>query len=88
MGAKTSSHPDGIRYSLTLHSPNGARILGYDNRHGIPGDKADVPFDHVHKDRKIAKYSYKNAAQLLDDFFADVTIKIESEREINYEYEI
>ena len=27
--------PHGIRYSLTLHDPNGKRILGYDNAHAV-----------------------------------------------------
>ncbi|MDP1815222.1 MAG: DUF6516 family protein [Leadbetterella sp.] len=77
--------PQGIKYSFTLHSPNGARILGYDNAHIVPGDKTDMPFDHVHKGTRIVRYSYQNAAQLLTDFFNDVEVILEFEREHEYE---
>lgn len=32
----TAERPHGISYSLTLHAPDGSRILGFDNAHG-PG---------------------------------------------------
>ena len=31
----TAKVPHGLRYSLTLHEPDGTRILGYDNAHGV-----------------------------------------------------
>lgn len=77
--------PQGIKYSLTLHAPNGGRILGYDNAHAVCGEKRDMPFDHVHKGTRVVKYPYQNSAQLLADFFNDVEIILEFEREHEYE---
>lgn len=77
--------PHGIKYSLTLHAPNGARILGYDNAHATPGESADIPFDHIHKKTRVVSYSYQNAAQLLADFFSDVKVILEFEKEHEYE---
>lgn len=72
--------PHGVRYSLTLHAPNGKRILGYDNAHAaIPAGKfkyAGQVWAHDHKHRhardKGELYRFQDAAQLLDDFFKDV----------------
>jgi len=72
--------PHGIRYSLTLHEPYGNRILGYDNAHAVKLPKKFkyagriLAFDHKHRHAsdKGAPYEFKNAQQLLEDFFADV----------------
>ena len=32
----TLGRPHGISYSFTLHAPDGARLVGFDNAHGIP----------------------------------------------------
>jgi hypothetical protein len=72
--------PHGIRYSLTLHEPYGNRILGYDNAHAVkPPGKFKyagriMAFDHRHRHAsdKGVPYEFKDAAQLLEDFFADV----------------
>lgn len=72
--------PHGIRYSLTLHEPYGNRILGYDNAHTIKPPKkfkyAGRILTHDHKHRhasdKGVPYEFKNAQQLLNDFFTDV----------------
>lgn len=72
--------PHGIRYSLTLHEPQGERILGYDNAHAVkpssPFKYAGqvLPFDHKHRHAsdKGVPYAFKDAQQLLKDFFADV----------------
>lgn len=72
--------PHGIRYSLTLHEPYGRRILGYDNAHAIKPPKkfkyAGQILAHDHKHRHISDkgipYEFKDAQQLLEDFFADV----------------
>lgn len=72
--------PHGIRYSLTLHEPYGKRILGYDNAHAVKPPKKFkyagriLAFDHQHRhvsDHGIP-YEFKDAQQLLNDFFADV----------------
>jgi hypothetical protein len=72
--------PHGIRYSLTLHEPYGNRILGYDNAHAVKPPKkfkyAGQIFAYDHKHRhasdKGVPYGFKDAHQLLADFFADV----------------
>jgi Family of unknown function (DUF6516) len=72
--------PHGIRYSLTLHEPHGRRILGYDNAHGVkPSGKFKYAgrirvYDHKHRygsDTGVP-YEFKDAQQLMNDFFADV----------------
>ena len=76
----TKDIPHGIRYSLTLHEPYGKRILGYDNAHGIKPPKKFkyagriLAFDHKHRHAsdKGVPYSFKDAQQLMNDFFADV----------------
>ncbi len=73
----TISIPHGIRYSLTLHNPRGVRILGYDNAHSTKTSgyvNRKLPYDHKHRcatDLGIS-YQFKDAYQLLKDFFEDV----------------
>jgi hypothetical protein len=70
----------GIRYSLTLHEPNGKRILGYDNAHAVRPPKKFkyagriLAYDHKHRHStdKGIPYEFKDAQQLLTDFFLDV----------------
>ncbi|HSX20418.1 MAG TPA: DUF6516 family protein [Gammaproteobacteria bacterium] len=81
-----SNFPENVKYSLTLHSPDGKRVLGYDNAHPIVGCKFDEPFDHVHKGARIVKYPYKGAMQLMTDFFRDIDVILDLRRE--YEHEI
>ena len=73
---KTPDHnkPYGIKYLLTLHDPNGQRLLGYDNAHRIPKSNVKVPADHKHKGERIVIYNYQNAEQLLADFWNDVDL--------------
>ena len=76
----TSEVPHGIRYSLTLHDPNGRRILGYDNSHAAKAPKKFkyagriLAYDHKHRHRKDkgVPYEFQDAHQLLADFFTDV----------------
>lgn len=72
--------PHGVRYSLTLHEPYGKRILGYDNAHMVKPPKKFkyagriLAFDHKHRhpsDQGVP-YEFKDAQQLINDFFADV----------------
>jgi hypothetical protein len=73
----TSAKPHGLDYSLTLHGPDGERMVGYDNAHPIrrgrgPGGKAAAAQDHKHRLRTIQPYAYTDAASLLADFWTDV----------------
>ncbi len=77
--SKSTETPHGIRYSLTLHAPSGERILGYDNAHQVKmkGYKyagQRLPYDHVHKhlSKHGVPYIFKDAYQLLSDFFNEV----------------
>jgi len=72
--------PHGIRYSLTLHEPYGNRILGFDNAHAVKNPKRfkfagqRLPYDHKHRhasDQGVP-YEFKDAYQLLSDFFVEV----------------
>ena len=70
--------PYGIRYSLTLHNPKGLRILGYDNAHAVKSGSGyrgrKLPYDHRHRNAEDTgiRYEFKDAHQLLSDFFEDV----------------
>ena len=72
--------PHGIRYSLTLHEPYGTRVMGYDNAHAVRLPKKfkysgnRLPYDHRHRyvSDKGVPYEFKDAHQLLADFFNEV----------------
>jgi hypothetical protein len=71
----TSARPLGLRYSFTLHAPNGKRLVGFDNAHVAPAKgsrfkKASKEHDHWHRTENDPgrQYRFKDAATLLDDF--------------------
>jgi hypothetical protein len=64
--------PHGIDYSLTLHGPDGVRLVGFDNAHRVARQKRDEPPDHRHRLRTIRAYEYRDAATLLADFWTMV----------------
>jgi hypothetical protein len=68
--------PFGIKYSLTLHTSEGSRVLGYDNAHGFAKFNPFDPNDHVHKFDKILRYEFESVEKLLDDFWKDVFVII------------
>lgn len=85
----TGDVPHGLRYSLTLHDPSGTRILGFDNAHAPKRSKRlryagqKLPYDHRHRhaaDKGVA-YSFRDAHQLLKDFFADVDRVLKARQE-------
>ena len=72
---KTSERPNGIKYSLTLHDPQGKRIFGIDNAHRPkkrrgPATKSTRPkaADHMHRDRRANTYEFDGAETLSVDF--------------------
>ena len=70
--------PHGIRYSLTLHDRHNVRILGYDNAHGIKPQRKKYgakrqAWDHKHQRKIVEPYEFESAAQLLEDFWQDVS---------------
>ncbi len=69
--------PHGLDYSLTLHGPDGERLVGFDNAHPIrkqrgPGGQAPIAQDHKHRLRAVRAYNYQDAATLLADFWNEV----------------
>jgi Family of unknown function (DUF6516) len=70
--------PHGIGYSLTLHGPDGERLVGFDNAHPVAKQKRGEPQDHRHTpanpghQRTIRAYEYQDAATLLGGFGATV----------------
>jgi hypothetical protein len=75
----TSERPHGLRYSFTLHGPDGARLIGFDNAHTVVPvggryAKKPVEADHWHRsaDDLGRPYQFVSAEQLVDDFFDEV----------------
>lgn len=69
--------PHGLKYSLTLHDGEGERLVGFDNAHAVkggtgPGALTRVAQDHRHRLRTIRPYDYRNAGDLLADFWKEV----------------
>jgi hypothetical protein len=71
--------PHGIGYSLTLHGPDGTRLLGFDNAHPVPhrgGRHVASPRAADHWHRAVADegrpYEFSTVPQLLDDFYDEV----------------
>ena len=64
--------PHGIDYSLTLHGPDGERLVGLDNGHPVTRQKRGEPQDQRHRLRTIRAYEYRDAATLLADFWTMV----------------
>jgi len=75
----TPERPHGLRYSFTLHGPSGTRLIGFDNAHPVApigGRYKAKPAtaDHWHRTETDPgrPYRFKNAEQLIDDFFDEV----------------
>ena len=72
----TPGRPHGLSYSLTLHAPDGSRLVGFDNAHPVrrqrgPGGRRPER-DHRHRLRTVRPYEYEDAATLLEDFWREV----------------
>jgi hypothetical protein len=73
----TPERPHGLNYSLTLHGPSGNRLVGFDNAHPVresrgPGGRSRGPLDHKHRMETARPYRFKDAATLVEDFWAEV----------------
>lgn len=66
----SAEKPHGIDYSLTLHGPDGERLVGFDNAHPVAEQRRGAAQDHRHRLRTIRPYDYRDAATLLADFWA------------------
>jgi hypothetical protein len=67
----SQGRPHAVKYSLTLHDPQGRRIYGIDNAHRI-GPRREFDHRHLHGARKVVRYGYRGPVTLLDDFFCEV----------------
>ncbi len=84
--SKERSH--GLRYSFTLHDPEGKRLMGFDNAHTVAAvgsrfKDRPVAADHQHRteDDPGRPYTFIDAEKLVDDFFGEVE-RVLSERGI------
>ena len=77
--------PHGLYYSLTLHDPQGGRVLGFDNAHSVregsgPGARTRIEYDHQHRRQSVRFYDYQDAGTLMIDFWTEVESAIKGER--------
>ncbi len=70
--AASPEKPQGLDYSLTLHGPGGARLVGFDNAHPVRPQRRGDPQDRRHRLRTVRPYDYQDAATLLGDFWTTV----------------
>ena len=73
----TDVKPHGLDYSLTLHGPDGERLVGFDNAHPVknqsgPGGHTRAAYDHRHRLKAVRPYEYQDAVTLLADFWKTV----------------
>ena len=73
------NRPHGLSYSFTLHAPNGTRLIGFDNAHGVRArgsrfKRRPAASDHWHCTEADPgrPYAFKDADTLLQDFFCEV----------------
>src|SRR5271154_3909310 len=78
-GETTAERPHGLRYSLTLHDPEGQRLVGFDNAHAVAAvgsrfSERPVAADHWHRTEtdEGRPYPFTNADTLIRDFFREV----------------
>ena len=70
----TADKPHGLDYTLTMHGPDGARLVGFDNAHQVEGQRGGAPQakDHKHRLRTVKPYDYTDAGTLLAAFWKEV----------------
>lgn len=68
----TANKPHGLDYSLTMHGPDGERLVGFDNAHPVSGHTRGAAHDHKHRLRTVRPYDYQDAAALLEAFWREV----------------
>ncbi len=71
--------PHGLSYSFTLHAPDGTRLVGFDNAHGVPATggrfkRKPSERDHWHRTETDPgrPYQFKDAETLIDDIIDEV----------------
>lgn len=89
----SNARPGGIEYSLTLHDPDGNRILGFDNVHSVPTTRRgrhrmqsmSVRADHWHRDSEDPGrvYLFVDSATLLKRY-CEETARVLEERGVTF----
>ncbi len=67
-----ATKPHGLDHTLTLHSPDGDRLVGFDNAHPVTGQAIGAASDHKHRLQSVRPYAYTDAAGLLAAFWKEV----------------
>ena len=76
----TTDKPHGLDYSLTMHAPNGERLVGFDNAHRAPGRQGrGGGKDHRHRLRQVKTYDYTDGGALIAAFWTEVKSVLEEE---------
>jgi hypothetical protein len=85
----TQERPHGLRYSFTLHDPDGTRLVGFDNAHTVaPAEsrfrERPAAADHWHRTEtdEGRPYALVSSDTLLADFFREVS-RVLAERGIS-----
>ncbi|MGH7117510.1 MAG: toxin-antitoxin system TumE family protein [Acetobacteraceae bacterium] len=85
------ARPHGLKYSFTLHAPDGTRLVGFDNAHAVPPrgsrfKKRTAQVDHWHRTSTDPgrRYAFKDAESLIDNFF-DAIERVLTARGISFE---
>ena len=68
----TADKPQGLDYTLTMHGPDGGRLVGFDNAHPVAGHGKGTAKDHRHRLRTVRPFDYTDAAALLAAFWKEV----------------
>ena len=67
----STAKPHGLDYTLTLHGPDGTRLVGFDNAHRVSRRQAQEQ-DHKHRLSTVRAYDYRDAGALVADFWREV----------------
>jgi hypothetical protein len=72
-----AAKPHGLDYARTMHGRDGERLAGFDNAHPVrrqagPAGRSRPAQDRKHRLKTVRPYEYRDAATLLDDFWAEV----------------
>ena len=51
----TADKPHGLDYALTMHGPDGSRLVGFDNAHSVAGQSKGAAKDHKHWLRRSSR---------------------------------
>lgn len=70
----TEDKPHGLDYTLTMHGPDGGRLVGFDNAHhlAVQRGRAREAKDHKHRLRTVKPYDYTDAGTLVAAFWKEV----------------